>query len=72
MNDFKIKNYTKKELALMFFPDSEPRAAVRHLMSWIKRNKAISDYLAENGHNPFSKYFTSREVGVIIDNLGEP
>lgn len=72
MNDFKIKNYTKKELALMFFPDSEPRAAVRHLMSWIKRNKAISDYLAANGHNQFSKYFTSLEVGVIIHNLGEP
>ncbi len=72
MSDFKIKNYTKKELALMFFPDSDPRTAVRHLMSWIKRNKAISDYLAENSHNQFSKYFTSREVGVIINNLGEP
>ncbi|MGM9778884.1 MAG: DUF4248 domain-containing protein [Prevotella sp.] len=71
MNDFKIKNYTKKELALMFFPD-KPRAAVRHLMSWIKRNKAINDYLAANGHNQFSKYFTSLEVGVIIHNLGEP
>ena len=34
--------------------------------------KAISDYLVDNGHNPFAKYFTSREVGVIIDNLGEP
>lgn len=72
MNTFKIKNYTKKELALMFFPDSEPRTAVRHLMSWIKRNKAISDYLTANGHNQFSKYFTSLEVGVIIHNLGEP
>ena len=39
MNDFKIKNYTKKELALMFFPDSEPRAAVRHLMSWISATR---------------------------------
>lgn len=72
MNTFVIKNYTKAELAMMFFPDSQPRTAVRHLMNWIKRNKAISKYLAENGHNPFSKFFTSREVGVIIDNLGEP
>lgn len=72
MNDFKIKNYTKKELALLFFPDSQPRTAVHHLMAWIKRNKTISDYLRANGHNVFSKYFTSREVAVIVENLGEP
>ena len=72
MNEFVIKNYTKAELAMMFFPDSQPRTAVRHLMSWIKRNRAISKYFEEHEHNPFSKFFTSREVRVIIDNLGEP
>ena len=53
MNEFVIKNYTKAELAMMFFPDSQPRTAVRHLMSWIKRNRAISKYFEEHEHNPF-------------------
>lgn len=26
MNEFVIKNYTKAELAMMFFPDSQPHA----------------------------------------------
>ena len=37
MEDFKIRMYTKKELALMYFPESMPRTAVNHLMVWIRR-----------------------------------
>lgn len=37
MEDFKIRTYTKKELALMYFPESYPRTAVNHLMVWIRR-----------------------------------
>ena len=33
MEDFKIRMYTKKELALMYFPESMPRTAVNHLMA---------------------------------------
>ena len=37
IEDFKIRTYTKKELALMYFPESYPRTAVNHLMAWIRR-----------------------------------
>ena len=33
IEDFKIRMYTKKELALMYFPESQPRTAVNHLDS---------------------------------------
>ena len=35
MEEFIIRTYTKKELALMYFPESYPRTAVNHLMAWI-------------------------------------
>ena len=37
MEDFINRSYTKKELGLMYFPESMPRTAVNHLMSWIRR-----------------------------------
>ena len=36
MEEFIIHTYTKKELALMYFPESMPRTAVNHLMAWIR------------------------------------
>ena len=43
----KNRPYTKKELALLYFPDSTPETAVKHLMTMIRRNevKAICDWL---------------------------
>ena len=37
MEDFINRSYTKKELGMMYFPESMPRTAVNHLMSWIRR-----------------------------------
>lgn len=47
MEDFINRSYTKKELGLMYFPESMPRTAVNHLMSWIpyrRRSGYQSDY----------------------------
>ena len=41
IEDFKIRMYTKKELALMYFPESQPRTAVNHLMVWIRRCRPL-------------------------------
>jgi len=72
MDDFIIRAYTKKELALMYFPYSEPHTAVKHLMSWIRRCNTLSDKLAVMGYKSLNKGFTPREVKVIIDELGPP
>ena len=72
MNDFTIRTYTKKELALLYFPDSTPRAAVNHLMSWIRRSTWLWDRLIEIGYNVNSKAFTPRQVKAIVEEFGEP
>ena len=68
----KIRSYTKQELALLYFPDSDPRTATRHLMRWINRNPTLQQELNTTGYYSNSKYFTTRQVCAILDYLGEP
>ena len=41
MECIEVKIYTKKELALLYFPDSMPETATKHLMRWVRRNKPL-------------------------------
>ena len=72
MNTFTIRAYTKKELALLFFPDSTPETAVKHLMTMIRSNDMLWDELQEMGYYNRRKTFTPREVKAIFDWLGAP
>ena len=68
----KNRPYTKKELALLYFPDSTPETAVKHLMTMIRRNDMLWDELQEMGYYNRRKTFTPREVKAIFDWLGAP
>ena len=70
--EFEIRAYTKKELALCYFPDSNPRTAVNHLMSWIQRCAPLWRQLQEMEYISTSKVFTPRQVRAIVEMLGEP
>ena len=72
METFKIRPYSKKELALLYFPDSQPRTAVNHLMAWIRRCTQLWQQLLSMGYITTSKAFTPREVRAIVEQLGEP
>ena len=72
MDEFIIRAYTKKELALMYFPDSIPRTAVSHLMSWIHRCTPLREQLQAMGYETSCKTFTPRQVRAIVEHLGEP
>lgn len=73
MDEFAIRSYTKKELALCYFPTSEnPHSAVNHLMSWINRCTPLREALEAQGYRKSAKWFSPREVRMIIDHLGEP
>ena len=72
MDTFTIRAYTKKELALMYFPESMPRTAVNHLMAWINRCTQLLEQLQATGYQPTCKAFTPRQVKAIIEHLGEP
>lgn len=73
MEKFPIRSYTKKELALCYFPTSvNPHSAVNHLMSWINRCTPLRNALEEQGYQKTSKWFSPREVKLITEHLGEP
>ena len=73
MEKFIIRTYTKKELALMYFPEaSSAKVAVNHLRAWIYRCKPLYKEMQEAHYVRNSKVFTPRQVRLIIDYLGEP
>ncbi len=73
METFQFRSYSKKELALLYFPHStDPHVAVNHLISWIKRCKQLYEELEGMGYIKTSKYFSPREVKTIVRYLGEP
>ncbi len=72
IENFAIRAYTKKELALLYFPDSTPGTAVKHLMVTIRRNDMLWDELQAMGYYNRRKTFTPREVRAIVDWLGAP
>ena len=72
MNKFEIQAYTKKELALLYFPSAEPHTAVNRLMSWVKRCKPLHMALIAQGYKKTAKWLSPREVAIVVEHLGEP
>lgn len=77
MNTAKLKEdhacaCAKKELALMYFPESSPQAAVKHLMAWIKRCDDLMESLHQAGYDHRAKHFTPRQTALIVRYLGMP
>ena len=73
MNTFKPRALGKSELAMLYFPQTESaHTAVNHLMSWINRNPELLEALRLTGYRKQAKYFSPKEVALIVDFLGEP
>lgn len=65
--------YTRRILAMMYFPDCEPQNAVRRLTSEIKRCVELYELLTTKGKRFDKKQIlTIREVKLIEEFLGEP
>jgi len=65
-------SYTKQELALLYFPDSDPDVARAHLMRWIVRCTQLYEQLQKSGYNKSCKEFNPLQVSYIFFHLGEP
>lgn len=66
-------SYTRRILAMMYFPDCEPQNAVRRLTGEIKRCTELYELLNARGRNFDRKQIlTIREVKLIEEFLGEP
>lgn len=62
----------KSELALLYFPHSNPKAATRRLMRWINLCSQLVESLRTTGYRTSQKVFTSRQVTLIFEYLGAP
>lgn len=71
-NDFRIRTYTKKELACLYCPNATARCAIRTLTRWIKRNRELYAELLLTGYHVRVRTFMPRQVGIIVHYLDEP
>ena len=67
-----LRSYTKQELALLYFPDSDPDVARAHLMRWIVRCTQLYEQLLKSGYTKNCKEFNPLQVSYIFFHLGEP
>lgn len=69
---FPLRCYSKKELSMLFFPDTDPRVSSRHLFTWVKRNADLSARLEALHYNGRQRILTPAQVAVIFSFLGVP
>ena len=71
-SSFPIRPMSKSELATAYAPNLTPQGAVNRLMDWIHHNPELTDMLVRSGYRKSQKLFTSLQVRIIYDYLGEP
>ena len=57
-----LQPYIKKELALLYFPSTNPHVAVNLQMMWIKHCPELHHELVEQGYKKNAKWLLPREV----------
>ena len=67
-----IKSYPKSELALMYFPGSDPHVALNRMNAWIRRCAPLEEALAACYQSRHAKFFSAQAVRQIVEFLGEP
>mgnify|MGYP002511147756 FL=1 len=72
MEHTEIKRYTKKELALLYFPNSSPVTARKHLIRWIMRNSRLMEELYAANYSLSDQYLTKEQVEIIFRYIGPP
>ena len=68
----KVRPYYKSELAQAYAPDVCTRTALNRLAIWIRTNKKLTEALRETDYRSSQHMFTSRQVALIFEYLGEP
>ena len=70
--EWRIRPYYKSELAQAYAPDICLGAALNRLASWIRTNTQLSEALKQTNYRVRQRMFTSRQVALIFEYLGEP
>ena len=70
--NMEIRSYYKSELAEAYGPNLCYRSALNRLATWIRTNHKLTEALKETDYRPSQRMFTSRQVALIFEYLGEP
>lgn len=69
---WKNRSFTWLELGLLYSPALTPAAASRRLKNWVTANAGLIRSLTKTGWNRRQRILTPRQVGCIVEILGEP
>jgi hypothetical protein len=69
---FVLRSYGYGELALLYFPNSTKKSASTQLRRWIRRNGELQRMLNQMGFTERQRILTPRQVGVVVQFVGEP
>ena len=72
IKEMKVRPYYKSELAEAYAPSLTTHSALNRLALWIDTNAPLSEALAQTGYRRTQRIFTSRQVALIFEYLGEP
>ncbi len=70
--EWRIRPYYKGELAQAYAPYLATGSALNRLALWIRLNEPLSDALKQTGYRTNQRTFTSKQVALIFEHLGEP
>ncbi len=62
----------KRELARLYFPESDTKTALQGLARWIKRCTELGEALEAVGYEKKRRFYRKPEVELIVKFLGEP
>ncbi len=68
---FKVKVYSKAELAALYFPDLNTQAARSAFWRFLSGDDKLYQELLENGYGRM-RLLTPKLVQIIVDGLGAP
>lgn len=69
---FTIRTYDKTELARLYLGRFSDRVALRRFNEWLQRSPQLWQALKQMGVDHSTRYYTPRQVEVIVEHLGEP
>lgn len=69
---FRIRSYSKADLAMMYNPEQCVTVALKTLSRWIQANPDLKRELEAINYNKHRHSFTPKEVDAIVRYIGEP
>jgi hypothetical protein len=70
--EWPVKPYYKRDLAVAYAPDITPVAALNRLAAWIRHNQKLWQALLNTGYMNRQRIFTSVQAELIFLYLGRP